>query len=381
MKKFLSLLLAAALILALCVPGFAAGAQRSSQALTVNGVARTCDIYNIGGYNYFKLRDIAMLLNGTGSQFSVGWDASSQTVSVRTGSPYSKLGGELEIGADKSATAKSSPQTITINGVKKTGLSIYNIGGNNYFKLADLGAAIGFDVSYDAATRTVLVKSRGTLRNQVRLTPTADAGHGYLDKFIFIGDSTTYGIGYYQAWGYNGYYPYRDTLCPHSQVWVPKNGYILLSRTAIDQVYCDQMDQMMFIPDAAGAVKPAYMMITLGVDDISTISQQDFYSHYTKLVNGIKAQSPDTRIILNSIYPVAKSYQYPGSINPTKINTANEWVEQIAKDTGCRFLYSYECLVGPDGYLPENLQNGDGLHLTGDAFVLVMNYIRTHAFY
>ena len=33
----------------------------------------------------------------------------------------------------------------------------YNIGGNNYFKLRDLGQALGFNVTWDDATRTVSI--------------------------------------------------------------------------------------------------------------------------------------------------------------------------------------------------------------------------------
>ena len=54
-------------------------------------------------------------------------------------------------------------------------------------------------------------------------------------------------------------------------------------------------------------------------------------------------------------------------------------IERIAADTGVRYLYSYECLA-ENGRLPEADQNGDGLHLTGEAFTKVMQYIRTHAY-
>ena len=75
---------------------------------------------------------------------------------------------------------------------------------------------------------------------------------------------------------------------------------------------------------------------------------------------------------------MADSYQYQGSINNRKISAANGWIEALAEEMGCPFLYSFECLA-EDGKLPESRQNGDGLHLTGAAFGLVMEYIRTHA--
>ncbi len=125
--------------------------------------------------------------------------------------------------------------------------------------------------------------------------------------------------------------------------------------------------------------KPEYLVITLGVNGISFMDEEWFIRDYTALVKLIQEASPDTKIILNSIYPVADSYKYQKDINNQKINAANGWIERIAADTGVRFLYSYECLA-ENGKLPESEQNGDGLHLTGEAFTKVMQYIRTHAY-
>ena len=88
--------------------------------------------------------------------------------------------------------------------------------------------------------------------------------------------------------------------------------------------------------------------------------------------------SPDTKIILNSIYPVADSYKYQKSINNEKIDAANGWIEALAEELGLRFLYSHEA-VEVGGKLPESSHNGDGLHLNGESFGKVMDYIRTHA--
>ncbi len=135
MKKTIGLLLALCLILALLPVGAAAASvMLSPQGLTVNGIPIECEKYNIDGSNYFKLRDIAYLLNGTENQFGVGYDNANHTVTVTSGIAYTPNGSELVIGEDKSATAVPSAQTILINGAENTGLSVYNLGGNNYFK-------------------------------------------------------------------------------------------------------------------------------------------------------------------------------------------------------------------------------------------------------
>ena len=73
MKKLLSLILALALCLALGAPALAADSVVvSPQNLSVDGKAAECEKYNINGSNYFKLRDMAMLLMGTPAAFGIG---------------------------------------------------------------------------------------------------------------------------------------------------------------------------------------------------------------------------------------------------------------------------------------------------------------------
>ena len=131
----------------------------TTQNLTVDGETQNAEIYNINGSNYFKLRDIAMMLNGTDAQFSVDYDAASRTISVTTGQDYTPQGGELEPGADRSASCVKSTQTLTING-RSVEMTAYNLGGYNFFKLRELGVALGFGVDYDETTRTMLVTSK-----------------------------------------------------------------------------------------------------------------------------------------------------------------------------------------------------------------------------
>ena len=374
MKKTAAIM-AAVLTLMLFAPmAGAADVRRSSQALEVNGQEVRCEAYNIDGSNYFKLRDVAMLLTDTGSRFSVSYDGEKQAVMIATGSPYSPIGGELEAGEDMSATAQPTRQRIFIDGAERADLGAWNIGGekgSNYFKLRDLGEALGFHVDYDEDTKTILVRSRFQ-PGQARLTETEDAGREYLDKIIFLGECTTYGIGaYYEKYGFTD-------LCPPSQIWTPRNGTLTLAYHSEARIVYPPTGEELTIAECAGRAKPEILLITLGVNGVSFMDEDWFKREYRTIIRLVREASPRTEIILNSIYPVADSYQYQGSINNKKISAANEWIEALAEEMGCPFLYSFECLA-EDGKLPESRQNGDGLHLTGAAFGLVMEYIRTHA--
>ena len=162
MKKLLPTLLAL-LLFCLALPcASAADVTPSPQKLSVDGTDADCDKYNIDGSNYFKLRDLAYLLSKSDSRFSVAFDAESNAVTVVPGGDYVPVGGELERGKDLSKTAVASKQSVLIYGEAVEGFSVYNIGGNNYFKLRDLGSALGFTVAFDADANTAVVLSKGS---------------------------------------------------------------------------------------------------------------------------------------------------------------------------------------------------------------------------
>ena len=87
-KNLLALLLVVVLTLALGAPALAAKTVLSKQNLTVNGQPVDCQKYNIDGYNYFKLRDLAELLDGTTSQFNVDYDKAANAMVITTGQAY-----------------------------------------------------------------------------------------------------------------------------------------------------------------------------------------------------------------------------------------------------------------------------------------------------
>ena len=131
----------------------------SPQNLSVDNKGVDCEKYNIDGSNYFKLRDLAYLLKDTASRFGVGYDAASATVTITAGAAYEPNGSELVTGTDNSATAQPSSQTILIDGVARGDLTVYNIGGNNFFQLRELGNVLGFEVDYDVGSNTAIVRS------------------------------------------------------------------------------------------------------------------------------------------------------------------------------------------------------------------------------
>lgn len=133
-------------------------ANSTSSKVLVNGIPINFEAYNIGGNNYFKIRDIAKVLSQTNSKFNVKWDSSKNAINLITAAEYEPVGGEMETSNIITVKIVKNTAPIYKNG-QLINMSAYNIGGNNYFKLRDIGKEIGFDVGFDNKTKSVLINT------------------------------------------------------------------------------------------------------------------------------------------------------------------------------------------------------------------------------
>ena len=129
----------------------------SGHTFKVNGKNVAPQAYNIDGYNYFKLRDVAYLLADTTAPFNVTWSASQSTVvNIVPGQKYQKVGGELSASTLTSLKVSASTFKVLMKG-KTLPLRGYLINGNNYYSIADIAESVGFEAGWDNATRTVSI--------------------------------------------------------------------------------------------------------------------------------------------------------------------------------------------------------------------------------
>ena len=97
--------------------------------------------------------------------------------------------------ATAALTAQQSSQKIVVDG-KPVQIEAYAINGNNYCKLRDIGKAVGFDVSYDAVSNTVHIRTAPAVQ-----LPTD--GSQYVPQIgdrILCDDGTEYEIKDVERW-------------------------------------------------------------------------------------------------------------------------------------------------------------------------------------
>ena len=189
--------------------------QPSTHVVTVDGERVDPQGYNINGYNFYKLRDIAYILNGTDSQFNVTWDGANNRIVLTDGAAYQEVGGEMT--SSVSAAIKNvseSDSTIVLDG-KTLSLTGYRINGNNYYKIRDVGSALGFSVDFDPETEIVLIGSANAGQDDTQDDPKDETPITNAASYTFNGSGWGHSVGMSQ-WGAYGMarqgFGYEDIL-------------------------------------------------------------------------------------------------------------------------------------------------------------------------
>ena len=120
-----------------------------TRTVIVDGETVAFRTFLIDGSHFFMLRDIAYVLNGTDAQFDVAWDEGAGAINLLLGVAYTPIGGEMQLASDAFETATANTTAILIDG-SPVDLRAYNIDGNNFIVLRDLGVALDFNVDWDA---------------------------------------------------------------------------------------------------------------------------------------------------------------------------------------------------------------------------------------
>lgn len=131
-------------------------AYTSTQNVLVDGKSVEFQCYALkdirgGDTNYIKLRDIAYILNGTAAQFNVGWDGN---VNIETGKAYVSNGSEMSTPFSGNRAYENANAPTFVDGklaaLDAIVLTDDNGGAYTYYKLRDLGSALGFTVDWSS---------------------------------------------------------------------------------------------------------------------------------------------------------------------------------------------------------------------------------------
>lgn len=197
--------------------------------------------------------------------------------------------------------------------------------------------------------------------DKYKLKETADGGDEYFSSIVFVGDSNIKNL-------------FLSGFIPGNQAWylpcITSEAYFH------DTLYIGGREQILLL-DAVEKYKPKIMVLSLGTFSSSWISLEVFLDKSEELIKEIKNKSPETKIILSSLYPIRKG----SNINDFKqelINADNYYILKMAEKYDIKFLDVQTVLKGSDGYGKDEYFLEDKFHFTDSGRTVFIKYVRTH---
>lgn len=201
--------------------------------------------------------------------------------------------------------------------------------------------------------------------DEVKLKQTDNKGNDYFNSLILVGDSNMKNMYEY---GHVNNGKSWSTPCLHAE----SIHYTNLN------IYGTGL-QMTLI-DAVKKYKPEKMILNFGSFSSLWISEEVFVNSSKSMIEKIKEASPNTKIVLISIYPVTKNGINNDNFSQNSINKRNFKLLEIAKEYNLKYLDVQTVLKDSTGYGNPSYYISDGFHLTSYGQSIVKEYIKTHAF-
>lgn len=196
------------------------------------------------------------------------------------------------------------------------------------------------------------------------LPETAAVEDTYFDGAVFLGDSRTEGLSLYS--GLKTGHFYTAVGATVESVFSKKN-------------FETESGEKVPLLDAVAGQDCDKIYIMLGINELGWSKTKTFHDQYAKLIDRVREDHPEAKIVLQSIPPVsAKQEAKKTYVNNARISDYNEVIKTLAEEKECYFLDVAACLTDGKGLLPKDL-NFDGIHLNPAGCKVWLNCLRTHS--
>ena len=191
-----------------------------------------------------------------------------------------------------------------------------------------------------------------------------------VERMTFFGDSTT------------AHLALRGGI-PKSRVWSGAGSTVLFE--SVNRVKCVHLsaeNRDVSLAEAVALKKPSILVITIGVSGgAGTLPREKFTEIYRELLTSVQNACPETQILVQSILPLADgSVKYYKRLTKEAVVQANLWIRSLCMEMRIPYIDTHAKLLDPNtGYLKKQYQNDDYMHLTAEAYTVVLENIRSYA--
>ena len=196
------------------------------------------------------------------------------------------------------------------------------------------------------------------------LEKTGDGGEEYARSIVYLVDSTFIGLREYELVGKN-------------QVWGTSTSSLKMDSLPTATILFPNDGSEISPVSAAMVTKPDVLVIGIGTDGLTSVSENTFITNYDNLIEEIKAASPGTKIVCCGLPSVIPGYAGSDGLSVGVVSDGNDWIQLVCRDTGSYFLNVQEAL-SESVQLLNRYAASNGKQLNRSGLDTVLNYVRTH---
>lgn len=191
-----------------------------------------------------------------------------------------------------------------------------------------------------------------------------------ISRMTFFGDSTT------------AHLALRGGI-PKARVWSGASSTVLfetVNRTKCVHLHDENRD--LTLVQAVALKKPQILVITVGVSGgAGTLDRERFTDIYKELLLSVQRASPETKILVQSMLPLSeKSVKHYKKLTKEAVAEANLWIRALCMEMRIPYIDTHAKLIDPQtGYLRPEYQNDEYMHLTAEAYRVILENIRSYA--
>lgn len=194
-----------------------------------------------------------------------------------------------------------------------------------------------------------------------------------ISRMTFFGESTT------------AHLALRGGIDP-LRVWSNASGTMKLDSGILSRTLTDHATgQARTVTELADAYRPELLVLSFGLNGVMRFSEnpEGYLHNYRRLIDAVRSVSPDTRIVIQSICPVADAAHQTDwhfSVPPAEINRRLSLLNArlrgfCGEDPALTYVDTASALTDSAGFLRAELTT-DGIHLSVAAYRLLLAALR-----
>lgn len=185
----------------------------------------------------------------------------------------------------------------------------------------------------------------------------------YFSDAVFVGDSMMDDIDMLDLFP-TGHFVCLIGMSPLS---APRKQFHVSGSTELFNAY-----------EATAAYEHAKIYILIGSNSLDHKTSNDSLSDYAVMLDQFLTCFPDSTIYLISPPPMTWQYMKENSLSPVRIKNFRDGLLMLAREKQCYFIDFYSAIANEDGYLPDQLDCGDGIHPSPKGLKTLEQFIRCH---